>query len=456
LEQAKESLIQEAAALVATTQTRVVSDPDYQVLSTSEVTKDTIQSATMFYKNQIALTVSIGDDTVLLETVLPIDEYPIVPIPYIHTGTPYCISIVSIVKGRQEEITKAHQIMIYNASLGSSLRWMYRVGSIDEKEWSERVTLPGGLLPVRAGDFPLQVPPAALTSAFLEISMMGSRDIDDLFGTTPVSQGKVESGGEQPYRGLLALDEFSTRRSKAWVTGSLDPALNQLAHVWQQYAAIVYTTKKVYRIVGPNNQSAKYEINVPLYGDDGEFIGKWNDLSTMKYDVKFESGGTMPVNRFAKQEEYFKYFQAGLIDDIALIAELDISHKEELIKRKSLYAQLQQAIAAKDAEIKRLSGDVETLSREVVQAGIKNKTLQSTSEISKATPYYKARLEADAAKGKASAQTTTEALRLNADHMTRMHQVESDAALKEQELTERENALAEKEKAAKAKATKAT
>jgi hypothetical protein len=99
---------------------------------------------------------------------------------------------------------------------------------------------------------------------------------------------------------------------------------------------------------------------------------------------------------------------------------------------------------------------VETLSREVVQAGIKNKTLQSTSEISKATSDYKARLEADAAKGKASAQTTTEALRLNADHMTRMHQVESDAALKEQELTERENALAEKEKAAKAKATKAT
>lgn len=231
------------------------------------------------------------------------------------------------------------------------------------------------------------------------------------------------------------------------MTSSLDPALNQLAHVWQQYAAIVYTTKKVYRITGPNNQSTKYEINVPLYGDDSEYIGKWNDLSTMKYDVRFESGGTMPVNRFAKQEEYFKYFQAGVIDDIALIAETDISHKEQLIQRKSLYVQLQNTIQQQADRIKQLSGDVETLSREVVQSGIKNKTLQSTSEIAKATAEYKASLTAEGAKAHASTVTTTEALRLNADHMTRTHQAESDLALREQDLTTRENALAEKEKA---------
>ena len=66
----------------------------------------------------------------------------------------------------------------------------------------------------------------------------------------------------------------------------------------------------------------------------------------------------------------------GVVDDIAVLAETDIKNKESIVKRKSVYAQLKQQVAAKDEEIKNKSGTIETLERQLVQAGIKNKIMK--------------------------------------------------------------------------------
>ena len=63
-------------------------------------------------------------DTFMYEAVLPGLEYPIVPIHYKWTGTPYPMSAVAPLVGKQQELNKAHQLMIHNASLGSSLRYL--------------------------------------------------------------------------------------------------------------------------------------------------------------------------------------------------------------------------------------------------------------------------------------------------------------------------------------------
>ena len=98
----------------------------------------------------------------------------------------------------------------------------------------------------------------------------------------------------------------------------------------------------------------------------------------------------MPVNRWALLEEYFRWFQAGLIDDIAMVAETDIRGKDKLLERKSLYSQLQSQVQSMEESIKDKDGTIESLSRQLVNAGIQEQINQSTLGIEKETLETKA------------------------------------------------------------------
>ena len=91
----------------------------------------------------------------------------------------------------------------------------------------------------------------------------------------------------------------------------------------------------------------------------------------------------MPVNRWALLEEYFKWFQAGLIDDIAMLSETDIRNKKQVMERKSVYSQLQGQVSSMEEAIKDKDGTIETLQRQLVQAGIKMKVGEAGNEIRK-------------------------------------------------------------------------
>jgi hemerythrin-like domain-containing protein len=91
----------------------------------------------------------------------------------------------------------------------------------------------------------------------------------------------------------------------------------------------------------------------------------------------------MPINRWALLEEYFRWYQAGLIDDIAMLAETDVRGKENIIERKSLYSQLQSQVAQLEEQVKDKEGTVETLSRQLVQAGIRHNVQTGSMETKK-------------------------------------------------------------------------
>ena len=91
----------------------------------------------------------------------------------------------------------------------------------------------------------------------------------------------------------------------------------------------------------------------------------------------------MPVNRWALLEEYFRWYQAGLIDDIAMIGETDIRNKKGIVERKSMYSQLQGQVSSMEEAIKDKDGTIETLQRQLVQSGIKMKVGQASNEIRK-------------------------------------------------------------------------
>ena len=193
------------------------------------------------------------------------------------------------------------------------------------------------------------------------------------------------SAGSETYRGMLAMDEYGTRRIKQWMKNSVEPSLKQLGSVVLQIAQSVYTAHKRFRIVQPSaiQEQREVEINIPIYNDYGEAIGKSMDFSNAKFDIRIVAGSTLPVNRWAYLEELKQLMQLGVIDDIALLSETDIRNKEQIVKRKSMYAQLQGQIQQLSEAAKDKDGTIETLERQLVQAGIKGKVMQAEMEITK-------------------------------------------------------------------------
>ena len=149
-----------------------------------------------------------------------------------------------------------------------------------------------------------------------------------------------------------------------------------------------YSVEKVFRIVQPEagqtpDQEKEVRINIPIYNDYGKVISMYKDYAHARFDVRLVAGATMPVNRWALLEEYFRWFQAGLIDDIAMIGETDIRNKKSIVERKSMYSQMQQQISSMEESLKDSQGTIETLERQLVQAGIKMKVGDANNEIRK-------------------------------------------------------------------------
>ena len=377
---------QDAATIV---KQQVMSASDYRILEKSPESQKNIVDAVKFYENRIIQTCSAGDDVFLYEYTLPIQEYPIIPIPYMYTGTPYPMSAVTPLIGKQQEINKAHQIMLHNANLASNLRWMYEEGAVPEEEWEKYSSSPGALLKYRQGfATPTPILPAPINNAFYTVVQEGKADAEYISGVPSAMMGFAQDQAET-YRGLLANDEFGTRRLKAWMGSVVEPALEHLGRCFQMQAQKHYTIEKVFRIVqpeagqSPQEQEKEIRINIQMYNDYGNAIGKFKDYSSARFDIRVVAGATMPVNRWALVEEYFKWFQAGLIDDVAMLAETDIRNKKQVLERKSMYSQLQGQVSSMEEAMKEREGTIETLERQLVQAGIKMKVGDASNEIRK-------------------------------------------------------------------------
>ena len=365
---------------------RVVSEKEFKILTDDEEFANNLVGQMRFHAHRIQQTTIVGDK-LLYEEVLPenITDYPIVPFHYKWTGTPFPMSAVAPLIGKQRELNKSHQIMVHNASLGSSLRWMHEEGSIDMDYWEKYSSSPGALLPIRPGATPpTAVPPAPLSNAFFTIVQEGKGDMEYLAGIYSSMQGDTQQQHET-FRGMLALDEYGTRRIKQWMQHSIEPALRQMGRLVMQFSQAVYTANKRFRIIQPSalQEQRETEINIPLYNDMGEAIGKSMDYTSAKFDVTIVAGSTLPVNRWAYLEELKQLMQLGVVDDIAVLAETDLRNKEGIAKRKSMYAQMQGQISQMDEEIKDQAGTIETLERQLVQAGIKGKVMQGAMELEK-------------------------------------------------------------------------
>ena len=362
---------------------RVVTEKEYKKLSQLDEFKKRLVDSVDFYKDKWVRTRIIGELEIENKTKLPGNSCPIIPLCYRHTGNPFPMSAAMDLVGKQEEINKSHQIMIHHANLSSVPRYMAEEGSIsDPKEFEKKQSTPGSVStynPDSQGNPPTQIHPLPLNSAFYNISREGVNDMEYLSGMSGHMMGQGDYSGREPYRGLLAIDDFGTRRIRGFANNNINEFLNRVGTVCDEYARYLYSTEKTIQIVSPEDPESVEVFHLNKIGE--EELTKFYDDASTNYDLTFVSGSTLLVNRWAELQEYMGLYEKGIIDSETVLYKTDLPNKKEIMKKISKLQQLSSQVEQLSQQLEELSSRNKTLEDQVVAAKLQTRIAKGEGEI---------------------------------------------------------------------------
>lgn len=348
-----------------------------------------------FMKRKVFRTECLGSKIIENEVPMPGENYPIIPLPYRHTGNPYPMSVAMDIVGKQEEINKSHQIMIHHANLSSSPRWLAENGQItDIKSFEEKSSTPGSVLnynPGTNGQAPTAVQPLPLNSAFYQITRDGAHDMEYISGMSHYMMGQGERSGREPYRGLLAQDDFGTRRVRGFATNVLNEFMALVGTIVDDFAKELYQAEKVFHVANPDDPELieTFTIN-PIEEDD---VAKFfNDKST-RYNIMFVGGSTLLVNRWAELEQMLELYEKGIVDKSAVLLKTDLGNKKAILQRIDDLTNAIQQIEQLQEQIRELAKNNEILERQVVNARIAAKVADANIDINAEKEKFIGRLK---------------------------------------------------------------
>ena len=125
--------------------------------------------------------------------------------------------------------------------------------------------------------------------------------------------------------------------------------------------------------------------------------------------------------------------QFGVIDDIAVLSETDIKNKEKIMERKSMLSQLQGQVQGMEEALKDKEGTIETLERQLVQAGIKGKVMQAEVEINKKKEEVKSGMTKEFVETEAKQKNLQNAMSNHAETVNAKMQVDAEKKINDLE-----------------------
>ena len=304
-------------------------------------------------------------ETLLYSRILPIEDYPVVPMCNLHTRTPYPTSDVRMVKGLQEYINKTRSLIIAHATTSTNTKILVPEGSVDMKEFEEKWAQPGVAIPYDPTDGPpVSVQPSPLPNELYANEQSAKTDIDHQLGLYELMQGNA-SVAPETYKATIALDEFGQRKIKSKLA-DVEAVLCRVGEVAFPLMQQLYSTQKIFRVIQPNNSINEYVINKKLVDDKTGEIQVVNDITVGKYDISIVSGGTLPTNRYAELEFYMDAYAKGIVDKVEVLKKTEVFDMEGVMQRTDMVTQLTQQLQAAQENIKKLQGDLQTRDREAV------------------------------------------------------------------------------------------
>jgi len=336
-----------------------------------------------FWKNKIFRSHVVGDYMIEDEVELPGENFPIVPLCYRNVGNPYSMSAAMDLVGKQEEINKSHQIMIHHANLSSVPRWLAEKGTVSNSdEFKKQSSTPGAVLeynPDSQGKPPTPVQPMPLNNAFYTIGKEGVQDMEYISGMNAYMQGQGDMSGREPYRGLLARDDFGTRRIRGFATNVLNEFLTTLGVIIDDYAKFLYKTEKIVAIATPEDPESVQLFTLNEITPEG--VQKFYDDTETRYNIQFVGGSTLLINRWAELEEYMELYRMGIIDKETVLYKTDLPNKKAIVEKIGSLQQLQGQIEQMNEAIKKLQSENEILEKQLISTRITQKVYEAAIDI---------------------------------------------------------------------------
>lgn len=362
-----------------------------ELIGTGEIVSNKIEEC------RVKMVVSVGDK-LLYERLLPVEDYPIVPLMNVHHRNPYPESDVRLYRPLQEYINKIRSLIIAHASTSTNVKLLIPRGSADlnqiEQEWGKAGT---SVIEFDAElGAPIVAGPVPLPNELYKNEADAKYDLEYGFGIFELMQGSGRSA-PSTYRGTLVVDEFGQRRIKSR-RDDIEGMLNQVAKVAIPLIQQLYTEEKVIRLVQPNGQEKEARFNFYKEMENGQ-VQRFHDVGVGKYDVVVVSGSTLPTNRMALLNTYMQMYQMGLIDQTEVLKKSELVDLDGVLERSGQMKQMQQQMMAMGEELKKVKGDLQTATREELHAKKRLEVNKFTSDLDKvsnraemATTLYNARL----------------------------------------------------------------
>ena len=317
-------------------------------------------------QTRVKVCASMGE-VILYEQILNTDEYPIIPLPNIWTGTPYPKSDVSRARPMQRLLNKLWSLALSHAQASAGLKLLVPLGSVDdidqlEKDWAN----PNAVIEVDSSQGEPHYPaPQPLAGEFYRLIQQSEFYIDFIFGLPEMMHGFAEKAPET-MRATERMIALGSERPKSKLR-DIEFSINKLGKVLYNLSKGHYTYKKIFRLAQPNNNIT--EVMANFYTDVSQAILDLKKERHMldQHDVRIEPGSTMPSSKYAELAVYLEAFQMGIVDRYEVLKKNpELFDKEGIMRRTEEKQLMQQQIQAMDAQIKNLQGDLQTAQRESV------------------------------------------------------------------------------------------
>ncbi len=317
-------------------------------------------------QTRIKVCATLGE-IVLYEQVLNTDEYPIVPLPNIWTGTPYPKSDISRARPMQRLLNKLWSLALSHAQASAGLKLLVPLGSVDdidqlEKDWAN----PNAVIEVDSSQGEPHYPsPQPLAGEFYRLIQQSEFYIDFIFGLPEMMHGFADKAPET-HKATERMIALGSERPKSKLR-DVEFSINKLGKVLYNLSKGHYTYKKIFRLAQPNNNIT--EVMANFYTDiSGAVLDLKKDRHILdQHDIRIESGSTMPSSKYAELAVYLEAFQMGIVDRYEVLKKNpEIFDKEGIMRRTEEKQLMQQQMQAMSEQIKNLQGDLQTAQRESV------------------------------------------------------------------------------------------
>lgn len=248
-------------------------------------------------------------DYVVWESILPINDYPLVTTFFEWGGKPYrSYGMIHFLKNNQEGYDKILQIMLLNGILSNNAGWMVPKGSIaeeDKKKWENYANDPRVLkefVPViREGQVivPTKEEVHQLSNFYPTILEMLLRGMEYTSGVSAILQGNAQEANIEVFSSLQQYQNAAMMRV-ILSTNHINEALKNLGNVLVQYIlANIQPTH--YSFLDEKGDLNELEIVTKLA----------NDLKQYKYLVCAVPATSMPTQKLAIGTELMKIAQSS-------------------------------------------------------------------------------------------------------------------------------------------------